>query len=193
MACFFGEVLHYGDILAPRRGISQIRKDLYRACNKISDCKLQSLILLSKPVSRVLSFKTVIYLRRTFLHGSSHLSDIGRTNPPCGILSMLHRVGFTEPQESPPERWSLTPPFHPYRITSAVYFCCTFLEVASTGSYPAPCPMELGLSSLTLACPRDRSACSKCIILYHIKNVKGFLFSLDLKTSISSNFSESLL
>ena len=29
----------------------------------------------------------------------------------------------------------------------AVYFCCTFLGVASTGCYPAPCPMELGLSS----------------------------------------------
>ena len=121
---------------------------------------------MSKPVSRVLSFKTVIYLRRTFLHGSSHLSDIGRTNPPCGILSMLHRVGFTEPSESPPKRWSLTPPFHPYRKIAAVYFCCTFLKVAFTGSYPAPCPVELGLSSLTLSCPRDRSACSKCIILY---------------------------
>jgi len=29
----------------------------------------------------------------------------------------------------------------------AVYFCCTFLKVASTGYYPAPCSMELGLSS----------------------------------------------
>ena len=91
------------------------RANLVGLLNKISDCNLQSLILLSKPVSRVLSFKTVIYLRRTFLHGSSHLSDIGRTNPPCGILSMLHRVGFTEPRKSPSERWSLTPPFHPYQ------------------------------------------------------------------------------
>ena len=30
---------------------------------------------------------------------------------------------------------------------AAVYFCCTFLEVAFTGCYPAPCPVELGLSS----------------------------------------------
>lgn len=29
----------------------------------------------------------------------------------------------------------------------AVYFCCTFLGVASTGGYPAPCSTELGLSS----------------------------------------------
>ena len=31
----------------------------------------------------------------------------------------------------------------------AVYFCCTFLEVAFTGSYPAPCPVVPGLSSFT--------------------------------------------
>ena len=35
----------------------------------------------------------------------------------------------------------------------AVSLCCTFLGVASTGCYPAPCPMELGLSS----CLRTRS------------------------------------
>ena len=29
----------------------------------------------------------------------------------------------------------------------AVYFCCTFLGVASTGRYPAFCPMKPGLSS----------------------------------------------
>jgi len=29
----------------------------------------------------------------------------------------------------------------------AVYLCCTSLRVASTGYYPAPCPMEPGLSS----------------------------------------------
>ncbi len=30
---------------------------------------------------------------------------------------------------------------------SAVYFCCTGLGVASTGRYPAPCPVKPGLSS----------------------------------------------
>ena len=29
-------------------------------------------------------------------------------------------------------------------------FCCTFLEVAFTGRYPASCPMEPGLSSKSL-------------------------------------------
>src|SRR5690606_8326927 len=39
----------------------------------------------------------------------------------------------------------------------AVYFCCTFLVVAFTGYYPAPCPAEPGLSSGTAFrhCTRD--------------------------------------
>ncbi len=47
----------------------------------------------------------------------------------------------------PEGRWSLKPPFHPYRQTAAVHFCCTFLRVASTGRYPASCPVKPGLSS----------------------------------------------
>ena len=47
----------------------------------------------------------------------------------------LHQAGFTEPPMSPRVRWALTSPFHPYpKKNGAVYFCCTFLEVASTGS-----------------------------------------------------------
>lgn len=41
---------------------------------------------------------------------------------------------------------------HPSTLTrmftiQAVHFCCTILRVASTGRYPALCPMKLGLSS----------------------------------------------
>ena len=32
-------------------------------------------------------------------------------------------------------------------LPQAVYLCCTFLQVTLTGRYPAPCPVELGLSS----------------------------------------------
>ncbi len=49
-----------------------------------------------------------------------------------------------------PGRWcALTAPLHPYLLLmqKAVYFCGTFLGVAPTGYYPAPCPAELGLSS----------------------------------------------
>ena len=35
-------------------------------------------------------------------------------------------------------------------LNMAVCFCGTFLRVASTGYYPAPCPMELGLSSCSM-------------------------------------------
>ena len=38
------------------------------------------------------------------------------------------------------------------KIVLAVYFCCTSLGVASTGCYPAPCPMKPGLSSPVIRC-----------------------------------------
>lgn len=44
------------------------------------------------------------------------------------------------------------------RQAVAVYFCCTILGVASTGDYPAPCSVELGLSSQPK--PRDYLICS---------------------------------
>jgi len=74
--------------------------------------------------------------------------------------------------QSPECWWALTSPFHPYlqrrsefgkvilwiawfqlslsglwSPLTAVYFCGTFLGVAPTGRYPAPCPAELRLSS----------------------------------------------
>jgi len=119
---------------------------------------------MSNPVSRVLSFKTVIYLRRTSLHGSSRPSDYRPDKP---ILSTLLQMGFTWHNALPQCRWALTPPFHPYRYKSAVYFCCTFLRVASTGISPASCPAKLGLSSWTNTRPRDRSDYSVQIILSH--------------------------
>ena len=42
-------------------------------------------------------------------------------------------------------------------VKPAVYFCCTFLGVASTGRYPASCPLKPGLSSPAAfrLCSRD--------------------------------------
>ena len=52
---------------------------------------------------------------------------------------------------------------------AAVYFCCTFPGVASAGISPAPCPVKLGLSSLTgTARPRDCPAVSQ-VVLYHVR------------------------
>ena len=63
------------------------------------------------------------------------------------FASILHQVGFAS-RTSRQAAGELLPRLS--ILTSrrdAVYFCCTFLGVASTGDYPAPCPMELGLSS----------------------------------------------
>ena len=125
---------------------------------------------LSNPVSRVLSFKTVIYLRRISLYGSSRPSDYRPDRP---ILSTLLRMGFTWHKALPQCRWALTPPFHPCLKIQAVYFCCTFLRVASTGISPASCPAKLGLSSSALMCCRDRSDYSMHDILsYYFVSVK---------------------
>ena len=40
-------------------------------------------------------------------------------------------------------------------VTAAVYFCCTGLGVASTGRYPASCPVKPGLSSSAIMHPRS--------------------------------------
>lgn len=57
------------------------------------------------------------------------------------------------------------------RRTEAVYLCCTILGVASTGGYPAPCSMELGLSSQPK--PRDHLICSWNSLQETGSNVKG--------------------
>ncbi len=53
-----------------------------------------------------------------------------------------------------PGNWcALTAPFHPYPTTrrwarvGRYTFCCTFLRVATTSRYEAPCPVVFGLSS----------------------------------------------
>ena len=73
--------------------------------------------------------------------------------------SVLLRMGFTyAPRVTARAVVSCTafaplPAFRP-----AVVFCCTFLGVASTGRYPASCPVKPGLSSPAAfrLCSRDR-------------------------------------
>ena len=63
---------------------------------------------------------------------------------------VLHQVGFAGPAsyltagELLPRLSTLTASAE---TDTAVYLCCTFLRVTPTGRYPAPCPVELGLSS----------------------------------------------
>ena len=70
----------------------------------------------------------------------------GRLNP-IRANTVLLRVGFTWPV-CHHTAGRLLPCLSTIAEKSAVYFCCTILGVASTGSYPAPCPKKPGLSSL---------------------------------------------
>ena len=71
---------------------------------------------------------------------------------------------------------ALTAPFHPYQSTRhsgspfhvgiwRSIFCGTFLRVAPTGRYPAPCSMEPGLSS-----PRQHGKARSSNLLYPAVN-----------------------
>src|SRR5699024_1256370 len=83
---------------------------------------------------------------------------------PC--LTLLP-VGFAVPTSSPRPRWSLTPPFHPYRLLPTgrgrrSAFCGTVPRITPGGCYPPPFQVEPGLSSAPLlrgrGCPADWSA-----------------------------------
>jgi hypothetical protein len=75
----------------------------------------------------------------------------GNSIDPC--LALL-RVGFTLPPTLPPARCALTATVSPLPVPLAhavghrrSALCCTFRRLTTPGRYPAPCPVELGLSS----------------------------------------------
>jgi hypothetical protein len=110
---------------------------------------------MSSTISRVLS-RMVIYLGcMSPCSSGSRFRSCRAANPKARRATVSLSVrpcfgwGLHLPLPLPEGRWSLKPPFHPYRnkYAPAVYFCCTSLGVASTGRYPAPCPVKPGLSS----------------------------------------------
>jgi hypothetical protein len=86
--------------------------------------------------------------------------------------STLLRVGFTEPTGHPaagallPHPFTLTAdltgPYGPGGGRRRFAFCGTVLRVAPTGGWPAPCPVETGLSSIPSDRDRGRPADSPC-------------------------------
>ena len=104
----------------------------------------------------------IIFLEWLLPAISSDLPKAG--GPRQRFCSVLLRMGFTY---APPVTrkavvsYTALPPlpapgkpeteetygFFPLIKREAVYFCCTFLRVASTGRYPAFCPVKPGLSS----------------------------------------------
>ena len=85
---------------------------------------------MSKPVSRVLSFKAIIYLGGGLLRRSSHPSVFIQLM--YHILSVLLRVGFTWPH-SLLCAGELLPRLSILTVKTAVYFCCTVPKVALGG------------------------------------------------------------
>jgi len=117
--------------------------------------------MLKQTISRVLflegSFKAmVIPLEKRLPASSSDLpGSYGRTTLLMLPYLVLLRAGFTKHLMSPSGLVSsyLTVSSFPRMLTGAnsvrrrSIFCGTFLPVAGTGCYPAPCPVGLGLSS----------------------------------------------
>ena len=65
---------------------------------------------------------------------------------PGGVYQALDVT--IETGELLPHRFTLTQrDRHSHRLSGRSIFCGTFLPVTGTGYYPAPCPVELGLSS----------------------------------------------
>ena len=107
---------------------------------------------LSRTISRVMSklqqatVGMIIYLGRLLPAASSNLPKAG--GPRQRFCSVLLRMGFTYAPSVTREAvvsYTALPPLP--GIYRAVYFCCTILGVASTGRYPASCPVKPGLSS----------------------------------------------
>ena len=87
----------------------------------------------------------IIYLERLLPAASSNLPKAG--GPRQRFYSVLLRMGFTYASSVTRKAvvsYTALPPLHTW---FAVYFCCTFLRVTSTGRYPASCPVKPGLSS----------------------------------------------
>ena len=114
----------------------------------------------SKSVSRVLSFKTAIYLDLPLPTGSSRpLRTVGQTM--CSPTALL-RIEFTA-STCLHAMSELLPHFSTLTIYKmAVYLCCTCPRVTPGGRYPLSLPFgaRTFLTHRFSPCARDRSACS---------------------------------
>ena len=121
----------------------------------------------SKPVSRVLSFKTAIYLDAPLPVRSSRLP--GTVGPTCVSLHGVAPDRVYSDGQFPAVGCALTAPFHPYRQSkalTAVSLCCTFPEVAFGGRYPLslPCGARTFLMNRLSPCPRNCLAYSQGLL-----------------------------
>ena len=117
----------------------------------------------SKPVSRVLSFKTAIYLDAPLPVRSSRLpGTVGPTMCPSTALLRIEftAMGCSQPSgELLPRLSTLTVPVRPGQRYISV---ALFLGSPPAGVTRYPCPAEPGLSSQTGLSPRPRG-CPACL------------------------------
>ena len=124
----------------------------------------------------------IIYLVLPLPTESSSLPE-SMDGPPT-LCSVLLRMGFTcalSVTRKAVVSYTALPPL-PAKL--AVHFCCTFLGVASTGRYPASCPVEPGLSS-----PAPLRLCSRDYLFYLLfSNSKKDISILTHSIHLDNNF-----
>ena len=86
-----------------------------------------------------------IYLLPALPQGSSDLPKA--IGPSHRLYSVLLRMGFTYAPHITARAVVSYTAISPLQPALPYHFCCTFLGVASTGRYPASCPVKPGLSS----------------------------------------------
>ena len=86
---------------------------------------------------------------RSYLRPQSTYPRVERSGPLLLFYLVFLRVGFTKLSPSPAKLVSSYLTFSPLPPPKRrrYIFCGTFLGVTPTGRYPAPCPVEPGLSS----------------------------------------------
>ena len=130
---------------------------------------------LTRTISRVMS-GVIIYLVLMLPPGSSDLPESRRATV-CFLFGLASNGVYTAFSVTRQAVVSYTA-FSPLPLR-AVLFCCTFLGVASTGRYPASCPMKPGLSSPAAFrfCSRDHLSCSNhALLFYHIFRICKVVF-----------------
>ena len=133
--------------------------------------------------NRAFAQRMIIYLGLPLPTASSDLPE-SRSGKSVALCLVLLRMGFTCALLVTLEAvvsYTTVPPLPNaacMQAALAVYFCCTSLRVASTGRYPASCPMEPGLSS--------PSAFAKAAIICHSGVLSKYLYFIFLPTL--SNF-----
>lgn len=125
----------------------------------------------SRPVSRVLFFRQPSILVRCC---QRHRATFSRRNEqPHGLCLSCFGWGLQGPATLPPQRWALTPPFHPYRNE----FGGLFLLHYPWSRLHRPLAGILPCGARTFLIPllaRDRLITShKCIIAQKARFVKG--------------------